>query len=189
MIGGRTLIPNPFFGGVLFPTLLFGLLYAWPCARAAPDRRPRPPPRARPPARRPEPHGGRRRAVRVRRDDLRRRLGRPDLRVARHLLRATGLALPHRSHRRCRSSSSSSFARSHASCETTTGTRSAEPTRGRCGARSGAASGSPVAVSDPVWTSARPRASRPCPMAEPLPGPVRRRGRSCLLAASPANLR
>ncbi len=30
VIGGRTVIPNPFFGGVLFPTVLFGLLYAWP---------------------------------------------------------------------------------------------------------------------------------------------------------------
>jgi ubiquinol-cytochrome c reductase cytochrome b subunit len=30
VIGGCTLIPNPFFGGVLFPLALFGLLYAWP---------------------------------------------------------------------------------------------------------------------------------------------------------------
>ncbi len=27
---GHTLIPNPFFGGVLFPTVVFGTLYAWP---------------------------------------------------------------------------------------------------------------------------------------------------------------
>ena len=27
---GRTLIPNPFFGGVLFPGVVFTLLYAWP---------------------------------------------------------------------------------------------------------------------------------------------------------------
>ena len=29
-IGGHTLIPNPFFGGVLFPTVVFALLYALP---------------------------------------------------------------------------------------------------------------------------------------------------------------
>jgi ubiquinol-cytochrome c reductase cytochrome b subunit len=29
-IGGHTLVPNPFFGGVLFPTVVFGLLYALP---------------------------------------------------------------------------------------------------------------------------------------------------------------
>jgi ubiquinol-cytochrome c reductase cytochrome b subunit len=27
---GHTLAPNPFFGGVLFPTVVFGALYAWP---------------------------------------------------------------------------------------------------------------------------------------------------------------
>jgi ubiquinol-cytochrome c reductase cytochrome b subunit len=27
---GRTLVPNPFFGGLLFPTLVFLTLYAWP---------------------------------------------------------------------------------------------------------------------------------------------------------------
>jgi ubiquinol-cytochrome c reductase cytochrome b subunit len=27
---GRTLVPNPFFGGVLFPTVVFGVLLAWP---------------------------------------------------------------------------------------------------------------------------------------------------------------
>jgi ubiquinol-cytochrome c reductase cytochrome b subunit len=29
-VWGRTWIPNPFFGGVLFPTLVFATLYAWP---------------------------------------------------------------------------------------------------------------------------------------------------------------
>jgi quinol---cytochrome-c reductase cytochrome b subunit len=29
-IGDYTLIPNPFWGGVLFPLLVFGILYAWP---------------------------------------------------------------------------------------------------------------------------------------------------------------
>jgi ubiquinol-cytochrome c reductase cytochrome b subunit len=29
-IGGYTLVPNPFWGGVLFPTVVFGVLYAWP---------------------------------------------------------------------------------------------------------------------------------------------------------------
>jgi quinol---cytochrome-c reductase cytochrome b subunit len=29
-IAGYTLIPNPFFGGLLFPTLVFGFLYLWP---------------------------------------------------------------------------------------------------------------------------------------------------------------
>jgi ubiquinol-cytochrome c reductase cytochrome b subunit len=27
---GRTLVPNPFFGGLLFPTIVFMVLYAWP---------------------------------------------------------------------------------------------------------------------------------------------------------------
>ncbi len=29
-IGNYTLVPNPFFGGILFPGALFGFLYAWP---------------------------------------------------------------------------------------------------------------------------------------------------------------
>jgi quinol---cytochrome-c reductase cytochrome b subunit len=29
-VGGYTLVPNPFFGGVLFPLVCFGLLYLWP---------------------------------------------------------------------------------------------------------------------------------------------------------------
>jgi quinol---cytochrome-c reductase cytochrome b subunit len=29
-VGGLTLVPNPFWGGVLFPTVVFGLLYLWP---------------------------------------------------------------------------------------------------------------------------------------------------------------
>ncbi|MDQ3849168.1 MAG: cytochrome b N-terminal domain-containing protein [Actinomycetota bacterium] len=28
--GGYTLVPNPFFGGALFPMIVFGVLYAWP---------------------------------------------------------------------------------------------------------------------------------------------------------------
>jgi ubiquinol-cytochrome c reductase cytochrome b subunit len=30
VIAGRTIIPNPFWGGVLFPLVVFGTLYAWP---------------------------------------------------------------------------------------------------------------------------------------------------------------
>jgi ubiquinol-cytochrome c reductase cytochrome b subunit len=30
IVGGHDLIPNPFWGGALFPMLIFGLLYAWP---------------------------------------------------------------------------------------------------------------------------------------------------------------
>jgi ubiquinol-cytochrome c reductase cytochrome b subunit len=30
VIGGRTVIPNPFFGGALFPLVVFGVMYAWP---------------------------------------------------------------------------------------------------------------------------------------------------------------
>jgi len=30
VIGGYTVIPNPFWGGVLFPAVVFGVLYAWP---------------------------------------------------------------------------------------------------------------------------------------------------------------
>ncbi|HEX3616502.1 MAG TPA: cytochrome bc complex cytochrome b subunit [Solirubrobacteraceae bacterium] len=29
-IGGHTIIPNPFWGGAAFPTVVFGLMYAWP---------------------------------------------------------------------------------------------------------------------------------------------------------------
>jgi ubiquinol-cytochrome c reductase cytochrome b subunit len=30
VIGGKTVVPNPFFGGVLFPTAIFGFLFAYP---------------------------------------------------------------------------------------------------------------------------------------------------------------
>jgi quinol---cytochrome-c reductase cytochrome b subunit len=30
VIGGYTVIPEPFWGGVLFPTVVFGVLYSWP---------------------------------------------------------------------------------------------------------------------------------------------------------------
>ena len=30
VIGGYTVIPNPFWGGILFPLVVFGFLYAWP---------------------------------------------------------------------------------------------------------------------------------------------------------------
>ena len=30
VIAGKTVVPNPFFGGVLFPTAVFGFLLAWP---------------------------------------------------------------------------------------------------------------------------------------------------------------
>ncbi len=30
VIGGRTVVPNPFWGGALFPGLVFALLYLWP---------------------------------------------------------------------------------------------------------------------------------------------------------------
>jgi ubiquinol-cytochrome c reductase cytochrome b subunit len=30
VIAGKTIVPNPFWGGVLFPLIVFGLLYAWP---------------------------------------------------------------------------------------------------------------------------------------------------------------
>lgn len=38
---GRTLLPNPFFGGALFPAVCFGLLYLWPWIerRVTGDRR------------------------------------------------------------------------------------------------------------------------------------------------------
>ncbi len=40
-LGGYTLIPNPFFGGALFPMIVFGLLYTWPAIerRITGDRR------------------------------------------------------------------------------------------------------------------------------------------------------
>ena len=30
VIGGRTVIPEPFWGGIAFPTFVFGMLFAWP---------------------------------------------------------------------------------------------------------------------------------------------------------------
>jgi quinol---cytochrome-c reductase cytochrome b subunit len=41
VIGGRTVIPNPFFGGALFPLVVFGVLFAWPAIerRLTGDRR------------------------------------------------------------------------------------------------------------------------------------------------------
>ena len=30
VIGGYTIIPNPFFGGILYPMIVFGILFAWP---------------------------------------------------------------------------------------------------------------------------------------------------------------
>jgi ubiquinol-cytochrome c reductase cytochrome b subunit len=30
VIGGRTVVPNPFWGGALFPAVVFGFLYLWP---------------------------------------------------------------------------------------------------------------------------------------------------------------
>jgi quinol---cytochrome-c reductase cytochrome b subunit len=30
VIGGRTVVPNPFLGGALFPLVVFGVMYAWP---------------------------------------------------------------------------------------------------------------------------------------------------------------
>jgi ubiquinol-cytochrome c reductase cytochrome b subunit len=32
VIGGYTLVPNPFWGGALFPTIVIGILYLWPWA-------------------------------------------------------------------------------------------------------------------------------------------------------------
>jgi ubiquinol-cytochrome c reductase cytochrome b subunit len=39
-IAGKTIVPNPFWGGALFPLLVFGILYAWPLLerRASGDR-------------------------------------------------------------------------------------------------------------------------------------------------------
>ena len=64
VIAGKTVVPNPFFGGVLFPTAVFGVPVRLAVARAAP-RRDGPPP-ARPPARQPAPHGDRRGGVHLR---------------------------------------------------------------------------------------------------------------------------
>jgi ubiquinol-cytochrome c reductase cytochrome b subunit len=36
-VGGWTLLPNPFFGGVLYPGLIFALLFAWPWLERAID--------------------------------------------------------------------------------------------------------------------------------------------------------
>jgi ubiquinol-cytochrome c reductase cytochrome b subunit len=41
-IAGRTVVPNPFWGGVLFPTIVFGALFLWPAVerRLSRDRHP-----------------------------------------------------------------------------------------------------------------------------------------------------
>ena len=77
VIGGRTVVPNPFWGGALFPGVVFGFLYLWPWLERRFTRRPRLGERARPPARPPEAHRYRRRARDVAVRDLPRRLRRP----------------------------------------------------------------------------------------------------------------
>jgi ubiquinol-cytochrome c reductase cytochrome b subunit len=37
-IGGKTIVPNPFWGGALFPLIVFGSLYAWPLLERAVSR-------------------------------------------------------------------------------------------------------------------------------------------------------
>ena len=51
-IGDYTLVPNPFWGGALFPLVVLAVLLALAVARAPGHRRPQLPQRARPPARR-----------------------------------------------------------------------------------------------------------------------------------------
>ncbi|HET8742497.1 MAG TPA: hypothetical protein VFM41_07730, partial [Gaiella sp.] len=41
-IGGATVIPNPFWGGVAFPALVFGVIALWPWLERAVTRDPRP---------------------------------------------------------------------------------------------------------------------------------------------------
>jgi ubiquinol-cytochrome c reductase cytochrome b subunit len=40
VISGYTIVPNPFWGGILYPTIVFGILFAWPALerRASGDR-------------------------------------------------------------------------------------------------------------------------------------------------------
>ena len=85
-IGSHTIIPNPFWGGALFPLVVFGVLFAWPCARAPVHRRPSPPRPARPPPRPPDPHRDRRRVPQLGGDHLRGRLDRPAVLPPAHLL-------------------------------------------------------------------------------------------------------
>jgi ubiquinol-cytochrome c reductase cytochrome b subunit len=42
VIGGWTIIPNPFFGGILYPMIVFSVLFAWPAIerRFSGDRAP-----------------------------------------------------------------------------------------------------------------------------------------------------
>ena len=140
VIAGRTVIPNPFFGGVLFPAALFALLYAWPLLerRITGDR-----------------------AVHHLLDRPRDAPGRTAAGAALFALvsvifvagsadrifvslgisyerQVSGCSGSRRSRSRSRCSSSS--ARSLASCETTNGTRSGTPTRGSCDEPSEAAS-------------------------------------------------
>ena len=84
---GYTLVPNPFFGGILFPPVVFARALRMAGARAALHRRPRAPRPARPPARQPAAHRARRRLLQLGRYDLRRRLRGPHPRQCQRLLR------------------------------------------------------------------------------------------------------
>ena len=90
-IGGQTIVPNPFWGGVLFPLIVFGLLYAWPLLERRLSARPRRPPPARAPARqRPRRTGVRRRALHVHGRAVLRRLDGPRVPPVRRSLRGRG---------------------------------------------------------------------------------------------------
>ena len=58
-IGGYTLVPNPFWGGVLFPLLVFGALLGWPALERRITGDHAPARAARPPAGQPVAHGRR----------------------------------------------------------------------------------------------------------------------------------
>ena len=128
VIAGRTVIPNPFFGGVLFPFAIFGLLYAWPVLerRRHGGRRGAPP--ARPAAGRTGSHRGGGGRLRLRLHHLRGRVGGQDLRRGRYPLRASDLALPHRRDRRARRRVPHHEVGRARACETPAGIRSAAPT-------------------------------------------------------------
>ena len=72
-----TLVPNPFWGGALFPLVVFGVLGLWPWLERRLDRRPRLPQPARPAARRARADRDRRGVPHLGLPRLLRRLGRP----------------------------------------------------------------------------------------------------------------
>ena len=86
MIAGRTVIPNPFWGGAAFPLFVFGVLFAWPAIERRLTRDQRRHDLLDRPRDRPIADRDRGRLPQLGRDRVRGRLDRPDLLPTGHLL-------------------------------------------------------------------------------------------------------